>query len=141
LRAKDHINPRRRKPPLTLTGLLMEGGGLLSYSNQPAKDWEALDRILSALKRVSVLVVGDLMLDEYLYGAIDRISPEAPVGILSWNSQRFGLGGAGNVGNNLACLGCEVFLAGVVGRDHAAEKFLQLAKQSRVNTDGVMLED
>ncbi|HYM00754.1 MAG TPA: D-glycero-beta-D-manno-heptose-7-phosphate kinase [Blastocatellia bacterium] len=81
------------------------------------------------------------MLDEYLYGAIDRISPEAPVGILSWNSQRFSLGGAANVGNNLARLGCEVFLAGVVGQDHAAEELLQLAKQSGMNTDGVVVED
>jgi len=81
------------------------------------------------------------MLDEYLYGAIDRISPEAPVGILNWSSQRFSLGGAANVGNNLAGLGCQVFLAGVVGQDHAAEEFLNLAKQSGMNTDGVVVED
>ena len=96
---------------------------------------------MSGLKEVSVLVVGDLMLDEYLYGAIDRISPEAPVGILSWSSQRCSLGGAANVGNNLAQLGCEVFLAGVLGRDHAAEELLQLAKQSGINTEGVVVED
>jgi D-beta-D-heptose 7-phosphate kinase/D-beta-D-heptose 1-phosphate adenosyltransferase len=90
---------------------------------------------------VSVLVVGDLMLDEYVYGAIDRISPEAPVGILSWNSQRLSLGGAANVGNNLAGLGCQVFLAGVVGQDHAADELLRLAKQSGMNTDGIVIED
>ena len=104
-------------------------------------NWSSLDGIFSDTKSLSVLVIGDLMLDEYLYGAIDRISPEAPVGILNWSSQRFSLGGAANVGNNLAGLGCQVFLAGVVGQDHAAEEFLNLAKQSGMNTDGVVVED
>src|ERR1700730_3062240 len=89
-----------------------------------------LESVFTNAKNVSVLVIGDLMLDEYVYGAIERISPEAPVGILSWNSQRFSLGGAANVGSNLARLGCEVFLAGVVGQDHAADELLRLAKQS-----------
>jgi len=101
----------------------------------------SFENILSAETDVSVLVVGDLMLDEYVYGAIDRISPEAPVGILSWNSQRFSLGGAANVGSNLALLGCDVFLAGVVGQDHAADELLRLAKHSAMNTDGVVVED
>ena len=96
---------------------------------------------MPGLKDVSVLVVGDLMLDEYLYGSIDRISPEAPVGILSWTSQRFSLGGAANVGHNLTQLGCKVFLAGVVGRDHAASELLQLAKQSGMHTEGIVVED
>ncbi|PYU27354.1 MAG: bifunctional heptose 7-phosphate kinase/heptose 1-phosphate adenyltransferase [Acidobacteria bacterium] len=117
------------------------GDGFLSRVDQIPDDWAALGSVLSGLKHVSVLVVGDLMLDEYLYGAIDRISPEAPVGILNWRSQRFSLGGAANVANNLAQLGCEVFLAGVVGRDHSAEELLQLAKQSGIHTEGVVVED
>jgi len=96
---------------------------------------------MSNLKEVSVLLVGDLMLDEYLYGTIDRISPEAPVGILSWTKRTASLGGAANVGSNLAQLGCEVFLAGVVGRDHAGEELLHLAKQLGMHTDGVVVED
>jgi D-beta-D-heptose 7-phosphate kinase/D-beta-D-heptose 1-phosphate adenosyltransferase len=117
------------------------GESLLTHIDQTPDDWEALDRILSGLKDVSVLVVGDLMLDEYLYGTIDRISPEGPVGILNWTSRQASLGGAANVGSNLAQLGCEVFLAGVVGQDHAAEELLQLAKQSGMHTDGVVVED
>jgi D-beta-D-heptose 7-phosphate kinase/D-beta-D-heptose 1-phosphate adenosyltransferase len=96
---------------------------------------------LSGLKKVSVLVVGDVMLDEYLYGTIDRISPEAPVGVLSWTSREACLGGAANVARNLAHLGCEVFLAGVVGRDQAAQELLQLAKQSGAHTEGIVVED
>jgi D-beta-D-heptose 7-phosphate kinase / D-beta-D-heptose 1-phosphate adenosyltransferase len=114
---------------------------LLSSFDQIGEDWEALDRVLRGLKEVSVLVVGDLMLDEYLYGSIERISPEAPVGILNWTSQRFSLGGAANVGHNLTQLGCKVFLAGVVGRDPVAGELLQLAKLSGMHTDGIVAED
>jgi len=81
------------------------------------------------------------MLDEYLYGTIDRISPEAPVGILTWSSRQACLGGAANVANNLAQLGCNVFLAGVVGRDQPAQELLELANQSRVHTEGIVAED
>lgn len=96
---------------------------------------------MSSLKKVAILVVGDVMLDEYLYGTIDRISPEAPVGVLSWTSREACLGGAANVARNLAQLGCEVFLAGVVGQDQAAQELLQLAKQSGMHTDGIVVED
>jgi D-beta-D-heptose 7-phosphate kinase/D-beta-D-heptose 1-phosphate adenosyltransferase len=113
----------------------------LSSIDQNRDSWQALGKILPHLKKVSVLVIGDLMLDEYLYGTIDRISPEAPVGVLNWTSRRASLGGAANVAMNLARLGCEVFLAGVVGRDHAGEELLQLAKQSGLHVDGVAIED
>ena len=96
--------------------------------------------MLNELKRASVLLVGDLMLDEYVYGTIDRISPEAPVQILNWTSGNVILGGAANVANNLVQLGCEVFLAGVVGRDHAGEELLRLAKTSGINTEGVVID-
>src|SRR5690242_8342136 len=117
------------------------GRRLLSSFDRTGEEWEALDRILRGLKEVSVLVVGDPMLDEYLYGSIERISPEAPVGILNWTSQRYSLGGAANVGHNLAQLGCKVFLAGAVGRDHIAGELLQLAKQSGMDSDGIIAED
>ena len=96
--------------------------------------------MLNQLKRASVLLVGDLMLDEYVYGTLDRISPEAPVQILNWTSGNAILGGAANVANNLARLGCEVFLAGVVGQDHAGEELLRLAKASgRLSSGGPRL--
>jgi len=92
------------------------------------------------LKEVSVLLVGDLMLDEYLYGTIDRISPEAPVQVVNWREQRSGLGGAANVANNLAQLGCHVFLAGVVGSDATAEELLNTARAMGINTAGVVTD-
>src|SRR5579884_1903373 len=78
------------------------------------------------------------MLDEYIYGNIERISPEAPTGILDWRSRNVGMGGAANVANNLAALGCDVYLAGVVGRDHAAEELLQVIRHAGIDTTGIV---
>ncbi len=62
-----------------------------------------------------VLVAGDLMLDEYVWGKVDRISPEAPVQVVSVEKEEFTLGGAGNVVNNLIALGAAVSVAGITG--------------------------
>jgi rfaE bifunctional protein kinase chain/domain len=64
-----------------------------------------------------VLVLGDLMLDKYIWGTVSRISPEAPVPVVEVNKSTSALGGAGNVGHNLAALGAEPLLVGVVGDD------------------------
>lgn len=98
----------------------------------------SLENILANAPSVSVLVVGDVMLDHYIYGTIDRISPEAPVEIVTWRRQEYGLGGAANVANNLAQLGCRVFLAGVVGSDAAAEELLKIARNLGIDTTGVI---
>lgn len=87
-----------------------------------------------------MLLVGDLMLDKYVYGTIDRISPEAPVGVLNWTSERVSLGGAANVANNLAQLGCEVFLAGAIGQDQAGEDLLQLSKSAGIDMSGIVTD-
>lgn len=72
---------------------------------------------LERIPRVQALVVGDLMLDEYLWGSADRISPEAPVPVVDIRRQDLRLGGAGNVLNNLATLGCRVQVVSVLGED------------------------
>ena len=76
---------------------------------------EAIDKF----NGLTVLVVGDIMLDHYTFGTVERISPEAPVPIVRKSSEKFTLGGAGNVANNLAALGASVPLAGVIGNDEA----------------------
>ena len=63
------------------------------------------------------MVIGDLILDEYIWGSVHRISPEAPVPILDTKSENLTLGGAANVAHNLIALGCEVNLVGAIGRD------------------------
>jgi D-beta-D-heptose 7-phosphate kinase / D-beta-D-heptose 1-phosphate adenosyltransferase len=100
----------------------------------------SLDTIFSNAKNVSVLVVGDLMLDQYVYGTIDRISPEAPVSVVNWRRQESGLGGAANVAHNLAQLGCRVFLAGVIGSDESAQELLKSARSMGIDTAGVVTD-
>lgn len=75
------------------------------------------ESIFNRAKGIKTLVIGDLMLDEYLWGKTDRISPEAPVQVVDVTREDIRLGGAGNVANNLIALGCSVTVASVVGGD------------------------
>jgi D-beta-D-heptose 7-phosphate kinase/D-beta-D-heptose 1-phosphate adenosyltransferase len=87
--------------------------------------------------RPRLLVIGDLILDEYIWGAINRISPEAPVPILETKSENLALGGAANVANNLTELGCEVHLVGAIGKDEKGERLLSLISGQGINTEGI----
>ena len=87
-----------------------------------------------------LLVVGDLMLDEYLWGDVDRISPEAPVQVVSINNEDFALGGAGNVVNNLAALGAKVSVAGVIGTGRNGQLLLNKFNELGVDTAGIIEE-
>lgn len=88
-------------------------------------------------KRLKILVVGDLILDEYIWGSVSRISPEAPVPILESKSENLALGGAANVANNLVALGCDVYLVGGVGKDEKGDKLLELIGNRNIHTDGI----
>jgi D-glycero-beta-D-manno-heptose-7-phosphate kinase len=81
--------------------------------------------LLRAMQGAPVLVVGDVMLDEFIWGRVVRISPEAPVPVVEVQDQSFHLGGAGNVAANVRCLGGRAMLAGVVGGDAAGERVRQ----------------
>ena len=74
---------------------------------------------IDKFKDLRVLVIGDLMLDEYLWGTVDRISPEAPVPVVAVEKESHTLGGAGNVINNLSAMGAKVFAMGSVGTGQA----------------------
>ena len=84
-----------------------------------APDVAALARAVRRLSRTSVMVIGDVMLDRYIYGVVERISPEAPIPILCVESERAMPGGAGNVVRNLTALGAAVAFVSVVGDDQA----------------------
>ncbi len=88
-----------------------------------------LHQIFEDFQRQHVLVIGDVMLDRYLYGSVTRISPEAPVPIVEWASDESRLGGAANVALNLKALGAEPYLLGVVGQDLDGEHFFDLMPQ------------
>jgi D-beta-D-heptose 7-phosphate kinase/D-beta-D-heptose 1-phosphate adenosyltransferase len=97
--------------------------------------------LLAVLDRYSGLriwVVGDLMLDEYVMGAVERISPEAPVPVVRVRDTEHRLGGAANVARQVAALGAEVCLAGVIGDDAAGEDFLRLCAASNLDTSAVI---
>src|SRR5512136_1416181 len=102
--------------------------------NMERKDVESL---FNMTRNVSVLVIGDLMLDEYLWGRAERISPEAPVQVVDVVREELRLGGAGNVVNNLLALGCRVAVASVIGGDETGTVLLHTFSGKRVDTDGV----
>jgi rfaE bifunctional protein kinase chain/domain len=87
-----------------------------------------------------VVVVGDLMLDEYLWGEIGRISPEAPVPVMHLHHAERSLGGAANVAHNLASLGATVTAVGVVGGDSAASSLIEELDRAGIHREGVLVE-
>ncbi len=76
-----------------------------------------LESLFTRAREIKALVIGDLMLDEYLWGKAERISPEAPVQVVDITREDLRLGGAGNVVNNLVALGCQVAVCSVIGGD------------------------
>jgi rfaE bifunctional protein kinase chain/domain len=85
-----------------------------------------------------LLVVGDLMIDEYVWGDVNRISPEAPVPVVSVTREDYTLGGSGNVVNNLAALGAHILVAGVTGTDSGGTLMVQRFASMGVDAGGVV---
>jgi D-beta-D-heptose 7-phosphate kinase/D-beta-D-heptose 1-phosphate adenosyltransferase len=99
-----------------------------------------LTAALPRFERARVLVVGDLMLDEYIWGAVSRISPEAPVPVVQVRSESVRLGGAANVAANLRALGAQVSLVGVVGNDIAGERLVHELERVEIKGDTVLVD-
>jgi D-glycero-beta-D-manno-heptose-7-phosphate kinase len=93
-------------------------------------------QILSRFRRVRVVVAGDLIADEFIYGRVERVSREAPVLILGYDTTEIVPGGAGNAASNAAALGAAVDVIGIVGRDPAGRRMLD-ALPSRARTQNV----
>jgi len=92
-------------------------------------------------RKPHILVIGDLIIDQYLTGDSERISPEAPVQIVNITSEEFKLGGAGNVVNNLVEFGSRVSLISVIGTCEVAKKLKKLLLEKHINTDLLIEED
>jgi rfaE bifunctional protein kinase chain/domain len=88
---------------------------------------------INSFSQAKLLVFGDLILDEYLYGYPERISREAPVLILKYLKSKFVLGGAANAANNLSSLGAQVHLIGILGDDNSAKIFSELCKEANID--------
>lgn len=97
-----------------------------------------LKRIISRLNRAKIMVVGDLVWDEFIWGKVERISPEAPVPVVLQTRRSYMPGGAANVANNLKSLGCSVSLVGKVGDDVEGRMLLADLKKKGIETGGVL---
>jgi rfaE bifunctional protein kinase chain/domain len=99
-----------------------------------------VDKILMNFNEGRVLVIGDVILDEFMYGEAERISPEAPVPVVDVRRQSVHLGGAANVVRNLHALGAKAALCGVVGNDDAGNRIMRLLHDMNVPTEGTVVE-
>src|SRR5262245_13554414 len=97
-----------------------------------------LKNVISKFDKAKVLVVGDLILDEFIWGNVSRISPEAPVPVVWVDRENFMPGGASNVANNIRALGGEVHLAGVVGNDSRGEVLQGLLRKKGIHCGGIV---
>src|SRR5262245_2265238 len=101
-------------------------------------DLPALETVVGRFAGRRIAVLGDLMLDRYLWGRVERISPEAPVPVVEVERETFTLGGAGNVAANLSALGARPLLLGAVGEDAGAQQLLDALTGHGVDASGVV---
>ena len=103
-------------------------------------DPKRLKSIFDAMRAKRIMVIGDLMLDEYIWGKVERISPEAPVPVVEVSSELFKLGGAGNVANNLLSLGAKVSVNAVRGNDRHGHILQDILKEMKIPSDSVFMD-
>jgi rfaE bifunctional protein kinase chain/domain len=106
----------------------------------PALDRARAQAIIQRMAESRVIVVGDVMLDQFIFGHVGRISPEAPVPVVTYNHEQHRAGGAANVALNARGLGAKVELVGVVGEDEAAGKLKELLRAAEVVPRGLVTD-
>jgi len=104
------------------------------------KEQQVLQKILSKFPKKKILVVGDFMMDRFIWGKVSRISPEAPVPVVVVDHEDFRLGGAANVVNNIHYLGGKVILCGVVGDDEMGQRIMNELAEKEIETEGIFVE-
>jgi rfaE bifunctional protein kinase chain/domain len=107
---------------------------------EPMLSHTFLESLEKAFSKATVAVVGDLMLDRYLFGGVSRISPEAPVPILDIHRDEIRLGGAANVGHNIQTLGATPILIGVVGDDSKGARARSILEKLGLSTSGIVTD-
>ena len=93
------------------------------------------ESLFSKMSDIRIAVIGDVMLDSYMWGQVERISPEAPVPVVALSKKENRLGGAGNVALNAAALGSQVYLLSVLGEDESAQEMIHLFRTNNINVD------
>jgi len=99
---------------------------------------QQINELFDSFNTKKILIIGDVMIDSYVWGKVNRISPEAPVPILNSQKKENRLGGAANVALNIKALGAEPILASVIGNDNKGDIFLKLLKQENLSTLGII---
>lgn len=99
---------------------------------------EKLYTAFETREKPQILVIGDLMIDHYIFGSANRLSPEAPVPIVNVGKESKIVGGAANVASNLVDLGARVYLAGIVGEDQAGEEMKDLLQSKEIDTSFIL---
>lgn len=94
--------------------------------------------IIDNFKGKKIGVIGDLILDQFIWGDVERISPEAPVPVVFVQRESFVPGGAGNTANNITALGGETFIVGLIGKDIAGQKLEKEFQKRGINTQGIL---
>lgn len=98
-----------------------------------------IERLLEKFDSANILVVGDLMLDRFIWGSVTRISPEAPVPVVEVTSESDVPGGAANVVNNIRALGGNAYVCGIIGKDRIGESLLQKLRHARIDFGGIIV--
>ncbi|AKL97455.1 D-glycero-beta-D-manno-heptose-7-phosphate kinase [Endomicrobium proavitum] len=97
-------------------------------------------KLIEAFKKQSVLVIGDTMVDKFIWGKVGRISPEAPVPVVEITKETETLGGAGNVANNITSLGAKAYVVSAIGEDNTGNSLIKLLSEKNINSDYVVYD-
>lgn len=103
--------------------------------------YKIMKKLFKRFSETAILVIGDLMVDRFIWGDVKRISPEAPVPVVEVTRESLQLGGSANVAHNILSLGGKVYLAGVIGKDEMGEVLIQKLQEKGVETEGIIKED
>jgi rfaE bifunctional protein kinase chain/domain len=98
------------------------------------------DRLKTLKKQPTILVIGDLMIDHYIFGSASRLSPEAPVPVVNVGDENITLGGAGNVVQNLISLGANLLVGGIIGNDIYGNRLTDILTEAKVDANGVITD-
>jgi rfaE bifunctional protein kinase chain/domain len=98
-----------------------------------------ISQLFESFNKLNVLIIGDVMLDSYVWGAVERISPEAPVPVVSVKKRDYRLGGAANVALNIQSLGAKPILCALIGEDDAGKKLMECLKKSAITDEGIIV--
>jgi D-glycero-beta-D-manno-heptose-7-phosphate kinase len=101
---------------------------------------DRLKETLQSFRGKKIAVLGDLMLDRYYWGTVQRVSPEAPVPVVEVESESVRLGGAANVAMNIQSLGGDPVLVGLIGNDHVGQSLIEMLKERNLETRGIVVD-